>query len=174
MEQSRCIATSKRTGKRCGRPPAIGLDKCSMHAGISKDRRLAVAREAELKQQLARLDLAPVENPLKEIAVVAAQVLWFKDQVAERVNELTSLRYSTEGGKQLRAEVALFERALDRCEKFLGSMARLNIDERLVRIEQAKAEVIVAAVDAALAKAGVSGERATEARREAARHLRSA
>lgn len=174
MEQARCIATSKRTGKQCGRTPAIGLDKCSMHAGISKDRRFAVAREAELQRELARLDLAPVENPLKEIALVAAQVLWFKDQVAERVNELTSLRYSTEGGEQLRAEVALFERALDRCEKFLGTMARLRIDERLAAIEQAKADIVITAIEAALAKAGVTGQAAVEAKREAARHLRAA
>lgn len=172
-----CQGTN-RQGKPCGNAAGkgtdhVGVGNCKSHCGSTKTHRIA-AVEQQARQALARLDVAPVENPLKELALVAAQVIWFKDQVAERVNKLTSLRYSTEGGEQLRAEVALFERALDRCEKFLGTMARLRIDERLAAIEQAKADVVIAAIEAALAKAGVTGQAAVEAKREAARHLRAA
>jgi len=144
-----------------------------MHAGVSKERRNVLASEARLNLELARLDLAPVDNPLIEMGRVAAQVLWFKDRVAERVNELTSIRYSTDGGEQLRAEVALFERAMDRCEKFLTAMARLNIDERLARIEEKQSDLITFAVTAALEELGLSTDQQAEARRGVARHLRA-
>jgi hypothetical protein len=173
MEPRRCTGTSKQSGERCKRPPAKGLDKCSIHAGLSKAKRKVAAAESRLRQDLARLDVAPVDNPLEEIARVAAQVLWFKDRVAERVNELTSIRYSTDGGEQLRAEVALFERSLDRCEKFLTAMARLNIDERLARISEQQADLVTFAVTAALEELGLSPDQQTEARRHVARHLRA-
>lgn len=133
-----------------------GADKCRMHIG----KRAAAARlEAEAADALARLDLPPVEDPLSELAKVCAQVLGWKDRLAEKVNTLSSLRYEGEGsGEQLRAEVALWERALDRCERFLTAMARLNIDERLAKISEARAEVIISVFTAALERAGIDGE----------------
>jgi hypothetical protein len=134
----------------------IGADKCRMHIGR---RSAAVKLEAEAANALARLDLPPVEDPLSELARVCAQVLGWKDRMAATVNSLSSLRYEGEGsGEQLRAEVALWERALDRCERFLTAMARLNIDERLARISEARAEVIMSVFTAALERAGIEGE----------------
>jgi len=133
-----------------------GADKCRMHVGR---RAQAVKLEAEAADALARLDLPAVEDPLSELAKVCAQVLGWKDRLAERVNNLSSLRYEGEGsGEQLRAEVALWERSLDRCERFLTAMARLDIDERLARISEARAEVIISVFTIALERAGIDGE----------------
>lgn len=151
----RCAAKSKRSGLQCNLSAAVGLDKCYLHAGVNRSKRLEAKGEAELSRQLAKLDLDPVDNPLQELALVSAQVIWFKDQVAARVNELTSLRYSVENGEQLRAEVSLFERALDRCEKFLGTMTRLNIDQRLAVIEEQQAELIAKTLAMVLAELGL-------------------
>ena len=128
-----------------------------MHGGRTAKARERAAEE-EARKQIARLDLPPVEDPLSELAKVCAQVVAWKDSMAGRVNELNSLRYSTEGGEQLRAEVALWERALDRCERFLTAMARLDIDERLAKISEARAEMIITVFAAALERAGVEGE----------------
>jgi hypothetical protein len=117
--------------------------------------------EQQARAELARLDLPPVEDPLSELARVCGQVLGWKDMLAEKVNALSSLRYENEaGGEQLRAEVALWERALDRCERFLTAMARLNIDERLAKISEERAELIVTVLTAALERAGIEGEQA--------------
>jgi hypothetical protein len=70
--------------------------------------------------------------------------------------ELDSLRYETEFGEQLRSEVALFERAPDRCEPVLVAMARLNLDERLIRISEAQAHLV--RVLGAFADIGLSRE----------------
>lgn len=133
-----------------------GADKCRMHVGR---RAAAVRLDAEAADALARLDLPPVEDPLSELAKVCAQVLGWKDRIAMKVNALTSLRYEGDGsGEQLRAEVALWERALDRCERFLTAMARLDIDERLAKISEQRAEVIISVFTAALERAGIEGE----------------
>lgn len=162
MDAPQCAATSKRSGQRCKRRPSPGAKTCYIHGG-----RTAKAGERVLEQQarteLARLDVAPVDDPLSELAKITGQVIAFKDQIAAKVNELTSIRYSTESGEQLRAEVGLLERAFDRCEKFLTAMARLNIDERLTAIAEAQAEVILSVFSAALEHAGITGDQADAA-----------
>ncbi|MCP2336136.1 hypothetical protein [Actinomadura rupiterrae] len=124
-----------------------GSDKCRMHLG-RKTAGVKLAYQAE--QALARLDAPPVENALEELKALGGEAKAWKDAMAERVNELTSIRYSTDGGEQLRAEIALFERAMDRCEKILTSIARLNIDERLAAIEEAKVAALIALIDYAV------------------------
>ena len=95
-----------------------------------------VIAEHQARKALARLDVPPVDNPLEALGKVAGEVIAWKDVLADRVNELTSLRYSTESGEQLRAEVVLWERALDRCERFLSAMARHNVDERIAALNE--------------------------------------
>lgn len=150
----------------------VGIGRCKNHGG-STPSHVKNAVEVQARAELARLNVAPVTDPLTALGQIAGEVLAWKDAMAEKVNELKSLRYSTEnGGEQLRAEVALYTSALDRCERFLSSMARLDIDERLARVTIAQKLMIVRAVEAALASAGVAGPAAAEAKRVAARHLR--
>lgn len=131
----------------------------------------AVTEQAQ--QQLARLDVAPVADPLTALAEIAGQVVAFKDVLASRVNALSAVRFTDEkGAEQLRSEVALFERSLDRCEKFLTSMARLNIDERLAAIEQQKVDMVTTALSAALSELGLSEDQQREATRNVSRNLR--
>lgn len=159
MDAPRCTATSKRSGQRCKRLPSPGAKTCYIHGGKTAKAAGRVA-EQQARTELARLDLPPVEDALSELAKITGQVIGFKDQVAERVNELTSIRYSTEGGEQLRAEVALWERALDRCERFLTAMARLNIDERLAKISGERAEFIFTVLTTALDRVGIEPKQA--------------
>ena len=150
MNEQRCIATAKRSGQRCGRAAVPGATVCRFHGGAAPQVMAAAAvrvAEEQARRELARLNLPPVEDPLTELARVAAEVVAWKDAIGAKVNELTSLRYEADqGGEQLRSEVALWERALDRCERFLTAMARLNIDERLARISEAQAAAVIAAI----------------------------
>lgn len=156
-----------------------GATVCRKHGGGAPQvRAAAAARRAEeqMRRALAELDVPAVEDPFTELGKLAGQVVAWKDRLAEKVNELTALRYEAIGAgtEQLRAEVALFERAMDRCAHVLGLIAKLDIDGRMARISERQAEAVVRAVDAALAKAGVTGAAAVEARMVAARELRSA
>lgn len=176
-DKPKCGAKKRQGEGTCQRPAGWGTDHagtgcCKLHGGNTRDHRTAALRE-QAERTLADLNAPPVDNPLTELARIAGQVVAWKDGIADRVNELTSLRYSTDGGEQLRAEVALFERALDRCERFLTAMAKLNIDERLTRISEQQAALVNHAVIAALQELGLPAEQQQEARRGVARHLRA-
>ena len=151
----RLCSAKRKNGEPCRGAAMRGSDKCRMHAGKRAE---VVKLHAEAADALARLDVPAVEDPLSELARLCGQVLAWKDRMADKVNGLNSLRYSTEGGEQLRAEVALWERALDRCERFLTAMARLNIDERLAKISEERAEMIITVFTVALERAGAAPE----------------
>ena len=53
-EKPRCASKSKQTGKRCKRAPAIGLDKCAIHCGLSKAERDRIAGWLEGMGERAR------------------------------------------------------------------------------------------------------------------------
>jgi hypothetical protein len=161
METPRCGAKLRQRDGTCRLPAGWGTDhpghgNCRKHLGNTANGRKHGLTE-QARAELARLDLPPVEDPLSELAAVTRQVLAWKDAWAAKVNALSSVRYETEGGEQLRAEIAVWERALDRCERFLTAMARLNIDERLARITETRATAIIIVFTAALDAAGIEG-----------------
>lgn len=178
-----------RQGRRCtaqrskGRGPceawAIrGGKVCSAHGGRAPQVIAAAAErqlDAKVRTALARLDTDAVTDPLRELMHLAGQIVAWKDALAERVNQLTAIRYSATGAgtEQLRAEVVLWERALDRCMQVLGLIAKLDIDSRLASISERQADAVVRALDAGLAHAGVTGVVAAESRAVVAGHLRA-
>lgn len=186
-DERRCTGTTKnrdRAGQRCGEWALKGQTVCAAHGGKSSQALKAAARriaEAELNEQanklLVSLGVEPVANPLTALSEMAGEMLAYKNALAGKVNELNEsdeLRYQdSKGAEQLRAEVALYERAMDRASSLLTAIAKLNIDERLAAITEKQAEAVLRAIDAALASAGVSGEAASNAKRVAARRLRS-
>ena len=182
---------TKRGGPKCGGklhgrdgtctlPAGWGTDhkgygRCRKHLGNAPTVARAAERErleAEVRAELARLDVTPVGNPLEELQKLAGRVLAWEKAIGELVNRLSGIRYESEhGGEQLRAEVALLERAMDRCERVLVAMARLNIDERLARVTERQAALVTDVIKGALDDLGIdrSGE---EVRKVMARRLR--
>lgn len=171
----------KRLTRPCKNPALHGTNVCRMHGGNAKQVRAKAQRvtaEQAAARRLGRLGAVlgpvnPVENPLTALSTLAGEVLRFKDLLAGQVAELETLRYEGKAGEQIRAELLLFERSLDRCNTVLGNIARLNIDERLATISERQAERVIAAIDAALIEADVPTERRNTARKAAARHLRA-
>jgi predicted Kef-type K+ transport protein len=133
--------------------------------------------EDKARAVLARLDVQPVADPLEQLALLAGQVLAWRDVMADQVNALTSIRYEAIGengsGEQLRAEVALFERALDRCERVLVNIARLDLGAKMARISEAHMVLMERALAAALAESDMDLDAADRARHAFARHLRA-
>ncbi len=96
----RCTGTSKQSGQRCRRSRCPGLDKCSLHCGLSKAERERAAARATANQQaraeLARLDVKPIINPLPELQKHAGIVVAWRDVCAANLNRLdpSDLRYA--------------------------------------------------------------------------------
>lgn len=192
-DRPKCVR-GKKDGTPCKKPPIKGATVCASHGGKAPQVRAAAARrvaEEQVRRGLARLDIDPIDDPFVELSKLAGQVVAWKDALADKVNQLTGggcsncgdgggegdrIRYEAMGAgtEQLRAEVALFERALDRCGSVLGLIAKLNIDDRMARINERQADAVIRAIDAALASAGVNGPAAVAARQVAARELRAA
>lgn len=189
------ISHPEYAGERCRRNAEPGQDVCRKHGGNSPQAKAAAARrmvEAELMTLAENLVGAPVDNPLTELANLAGRARAWMELLQARVEKLldssdgaeeqdrdggsgkkSGIRYQAGAGEQLRAEVALYERSMDRLGKFLADYGRLGIDERLAKITEMQAEKVIAAIDAALEHAGVTGKTATEAKQVAARHLRA-
>jgi hypothetical protein len=176
-DPTKCKAHSRRNdGNQCLLPPMLGQQVCNMHGGRSpraKAAGLGVVAENRLRQELGRLTVTPVANPLQELQNLAGEAQAWKELLAGHVARLSHLRYSTDGGEAIRGEIQLFERAMDRCLAVLATIAKLNIDERLVRIQEEQKNMILRAIDMALSSAGVNGTAAAQAKQVAARHLRS-
>ncbi|MEY9909770.1 hypothetical protein ABIA35_006013 [Catenulispora sp. MAP12-49] len=155
----------------------VGEGSCKLHGGATRSVTKGANRvllERQAAEQLARLDVAPVADPLTELSKLAGQVLAWRDALAEKVNELTSVRYeNSHGGEQLRAEVALFERSMDRCVSVLAAIARLDIDTRLMRISEAQAEQVVQAIRRTFAAVDLTPEQQAQANIIVARELRA-
>lgn len=177
---AQCTATAKATGLRCGRLANRGTTVCRVHGGNAPGvRAKAIERlveekaRAELGKLAALLGPAdPVEDPLRELLQLGGEARRWKELLAGRVAELTSVGYEGIAGEQLRAEVAVFERALDRLAGILATIARLNIDERLAKISEQQTDVMLKVVTAIVEYAQLTGEEAGTARRIAVAILR--
>jgi hypothetical protein len=176
----RCPATSKRTGEQCKRFLPPGAKVCKWHGGGSpqalaaQDQRQAVA---ELDRTVQSWIREPVTDPFEALATMGGEVVGLKDALAAKVAELESYAaVSAQGVDHVRAEMVLYERALDRAMKFLADWVRLDMEERIVklreRISDAQATRLQDAVTRALAV--LPGEHRESFKVALANELRSA
>lgn len=160
-ENQRCGAAPKAGSKRtepCNKWPVKGEKRCRFHGGVHKHSAKTQARyqtNEAVKKAVRVLDIKPVEDPLTALKLLAGEVLAWKDEMARHVGDLTHIRYRTENAENLRAEVELFERAMDRCATVLSIIAKLNIDERLAAITEQQAAVLTTALFTAFEAAGL-------------------
>lgn len=185
------IDNQEHRGERCQRMRAVGLPVCHMHGASKAARRVGQLRVAEekLMASASRLVGEPVENPLTELANLAGRARALMERLEARVEALldaesedgtggaefsSGIRYEARSGEQIRGEVQLYERSMDRLGKILVDIGRLDIDSRLAKIQERQIEVIVAALDAGLTAAGIRDvQQRTLAKTTAARQLRA-
>jgi len=108
----------------CRRRPAGGSIYCSGHRLIRSE-------------QLGPINGTPVTNPLERLSVLAGKMeAWF-NAVSQRLERITTLG---DGEGRLRAEVKAFNAIASRLGYLLSVMARLDLDERLIRLDRAHAD----------------------------------
>lgn len=110
---------------------------CRVHGGEAPALKAAGAarRAAKAAQQDAQAALGytmdgTVEDPLAAMEGLAAMAIAMTAALAARVNALTHIRYDAvgPGTEQLRAEVALLERSMDRTAKMLELVVKYKPD----------------------------------------------
>jgi len=121
------------------------------------------------------LEPSPVGNPLSELLALAGEMAEWKKIMQEIVAYLLSrdrVRYAHDRvGEQLRAEVLIYERAIERLASLLVKIAKLGIAQQLVKIEADQVRLIERALDVVLAKRGLGLVEQEEARQELAAEL---
>jgi dGTP triphosphohydrolase len=160
-ERAQCTARSKRSGERCKAYPVRGATVCNTHGGAAiqvraaAQRRLAAEKvESEIRNAIAFESREGVQDPLEQLARLADESMAMKEALAGRINELKSIRYSAHGSgtEQLRAEVALYERAMDRTARFLDLLVKSGFEERRTRMSEEQGAAIVQALRAIFAR----------------------
>lgn len=142
-----------------------------MHAGRKAEiikAEFAVDQRARRIYSEHGIDASGID-PLAALLAVAADAEAWRHACKVIVGELDQLRFKS--GNELKAEVALFERSMDRSARILGDLARLGIESRLVKLEEAKTDLMANALDWLLGAFGVAGS--DVARRQVAAMLRA-
>jgi hypothetical protein len=130
-----------------------GASVCRVHGGsaiqvrnAAKRRLVAERVEGEVRDALAYESFTGVANPLESLSRLADESLAMKENLAGRINALEELRYSAAGSgtEQLRAEVALYERALDRTARFLDMLVRSGFEAKRVELQERQGVVVIA------------------------------
>lgn len=155
-------------GRPCRNLPAPMLAKCKRHGAGNKVSRAASERKvAEAKVAATARKLIPdadqrtrITDPLAKLLELAEEADGFRESLRVLSNELENrIRYEAEhGGEQLRAEVATYRAAMRDVTDLLLAIARLNIDERLARIEERRIQIVISALTGGLNDAGVAAD----------------
>lgn len=174
----RCTAHHRRDPKQpCNNYAVRGATVCRMHGGsVPGVRRKAAERLAE-QQITRRVDkLVAAEDrtpdPLNDMhrAMIRNQVLC--EFLESKIQEIREWRFQSKiGAEQLNSYVSLYERALDRAQKFNLEYLKLGLDAKRVQLEEERVSFVVGAFRAALVAAGVGGELETTLRSEFSRLL---
>lgn len=145
-------------GRRCKRWIPAGHLVCMKHGGDTPNTKTkAQVRHAEaqarfqLKKKAQARGIPRLEDVFEELELNAAEAQAFKKICMDRLEAIgDDWRYSSSAGEQLRAEVALYERAMERANKFLVDMVRLGIAEKRVKVAEAQAVILVGVIKAVL------------------------
>lgn len=138
----------------------------------------AAQRLAEILSEGGEKLLHPeaVADPLSELLDLAAEMKAGKELLRQVTGYLYSkdrIRYAhSKVGEQLRMEILLYERALERFAKILIDISKLKIEDRLAGVREQTAAMLERALDMALEDSGVGIEGKHKARESFRRHLK--
>lgn len=162
---SGCIGHN-RAGGPCGAQPMLGTGdrpRCRSHLGVAP----AVVQAQHLAERQARLlfdeataaarrEGLDLVDPLQALHELADEAWRWREVCRRMVGELREFRYrSGKAGEQVRAEIVLYERALDRAGRLLAEIVRLGIEERLAHVTERQVDEIVRVLDSVLRKYGL-------------------
>lgn len=163
-DKRRCKARSKKSGDRCRRYAIPGGSVCAMHGGsapqvrAAAERRLeAAAIEAETSSALAWLGEKAIDDPLDELGRLATESRALTTALGARVNALKTItEYDLKESPSIKAEIQLYERAMDRTHRMLETLIKAGYMERQLKIAEDEASVIAGVVKRVLQQVGLS------------------
>jgi len=165
-------------------PPMCGEHGANLGSGNRKQatrtvfEERAAARLAEILAGDGEKLIHPegIADPLTELLNLAAEIKAGKEILKFVVAHLYSqerIRYAhSKVGEQLRMEIILYERSLERYGHILIQISKLKIEDRLAGVREQTAAMLERALDAALEASGVGIDGKEAAREQFRRHLK--
>lgn len=151
-ESRRCTATSKQTGNRCGRAAIPGGTVCNFHGGKAPQT-IAVAQRRLVEQQatreLAKIEVVPIGDPVVALAEVAAEL---------RAGYEVAKAQAVDKGAPDSAWMAFYERQVDRLSRVLEACGRLGLEERRVKLEEDKLDLLARVMVVFLSRRGIDAD----------------
>ncbi|MCA1570774.1 MAG: hypothetical protein LC798_10750 [Chloroflexi bacterium] len=102
---------------------------------------MAEQAQADAASVLAHEGLVGVDDPLGELARLATEARAFQAALARRVNAAPGVENRS---GDLRSEIAAYERAMDRCGRFLVALVSAGFEEKRVRLAEQQGQLLVA------------------------------
>jgi hypothetical protein len=166
---ARCAATA-RSGERCRKQAIAGAHVCRFHGGAAPQVQAAARRrlaEQRAQRALDEVEVEEIVSPVLELHRIVSEAVALKSLLAEHVAMLEQL-----GDDDLHAVVAMYERAIDRAARFLEMWVRLDLDERLVRLQEHQGKMLVLVIERTLMRVGVD-HRDEDVRRAVGQEIRA-
>jgi hypothetical protein len=128
--------------------------RCRMHLGRRREdihQETALERQARSAYEEARRHGVPPDvDPLSGLLEVFRDALLWKRVCGSILGDLESVRYRAGAGEQVRGEVILWERALERVARIAVDLLRVGVEERLKLVSREQTALITSAMHAAL------------------------
>lgn len=139
-----CGSTNIKERSACGGWRMKGLEVCRKHGGKSAQAKGLERWEREQAERQAlkllekyEVDIDPTRPTLDEYDRALAMAVGWLDICQQQMQDLDSIAFETKAGeRKLDARINLFERALDRVEKFLANAQHLDLDTRRVQLNE--------------------------------------
>lgn len=176
-----CTAPARSTGQRCKRRPIPGGTVCPIHGGNAPavrakglERLATRALEAKVTAVLAHEGVTTIADPLHELGLLASSSKALADALGQRVNALRSLEhFDAKSAPTIKAEVQLYERALDRTHRLLDSLIKHGYSERQIQIQETEALLVAGVLRRVIAGLGLTVEQQQEAQKLLATEFRN-
>jgi hypothetical protein len=136
-----------------------GYGHCKFHGGNTLTHNKNAAAEMIDREARAMLGIEgfePITDPYTELSELAGEIVKLKDVLRDKVEELTNLKDVGDENVATQIDVLFqaYERSIDRCERILMGMARLDLEDRIARlhtrINSDMAAQIIGSMNAAL------------------------
>jgi hypothetical protein len=163
-----CIAKCKKSGERCKNLAMKGGTVCRFHGGSVKrirkhaDKRYSLEEARKVIEAAASEDGAflpaatDIEDPVTALMTLAAEAIALVRALRVHVDRLETV--ATEGGmygEQVKPEIQAYLAAIHQAERTLTNLARLDLAERFVRLDEARADLVVLVIERVLKALGV-------------------
>lgn len=116
-------------------------------------------------------------NPFEELLELANEQVAWKNLCLAKLAKLQEDEWRWDGdraGEQIRSEILMYERAIDRATNTLIKISRLGIEAKLAQIAEKQVRIVETAIVRTLQDIGLDIDTQTKARTRIIKHLKAA